>query len=200
MIKTLMWTLPEPSREMGSISSENHFRGPDYEMASAQTSWNNFRRHDYMDLDTFVNSVDIMNSRYEPYSPNPTRRPISEKMISEEELNMLIANISLLTPEEKYQYSPLRHKNDEIRLLKLSSNTGGQLEGSLVNVSLSNLPGFIALSYTWGDRANPERMIVNGGWVTIRKNLAAALRNPILREKINSTNTKAIWVDSLCIN
>jgi hypothetical protein len=196
-----MWTLPEPSREAGNKFSETRsFDFPDYEALSAQTSWNNFRRHDYMGLDTSINRHDIMNSGWEPYSAHPTRRPISEQTVTEEEFNMLIANISLLGREEKYVYSPLQHENDEIRLLRLSSNNDGELEGSLVTVSLSHLPEFIALSYTWGDRTNPEKMIVNGGWVTIRRNLAAALRNPLLREKINSTNTKAIWVDSLCIN
>jgi hypothetical protein len=203
MVKTSMWTLPEPSREMGNMFSGGRgfgFKRPDYESASLQTSWNNARKHDYSFLDTSMNRGDIANSGWEAYSTEPTRRPISENIMSEQDFETLLANISPLNPEAKYEYGPLRPENDEIRLLRLLSNPGGELEGALVTVSLSTLPEFIALSYTWGDRTNPEKMIVNGGWVTIRRNLAAALRNPVLRETINTTNTKAIWVDSICIN
>lgn len=59
-----------------------------------------------------------------------------------------------------------------------------------------SLVEFDALSYTWGDGANPETLLCNGVSFPISRNLSEALRE-IRRSKLAVTY---LWVDAICIN
>ena len=102
---------------------------------------------------------------------------------------------------EPCQYTPLPSASS-FRLLQLrlvhSSNTGsgaGPLRGSLVEVSLDDYPEYHALSYTWGDPTPTELVLLDGKYLGITANCAAALRR-LMRGK----GGMLIWVDSICIN
>ena len=102
---------------------------------------------------------------------------------------------------EPFQYTPLPSASS-FRLLQLrlvhSSNTGsgaGPLRGSLVEVSLDDYPEYHALSYTWGDPTPTDLVFLDGKYLGITANCAAALRR-LMRGK----GGMLIWVDSICIN
>jgi hypothetical protein len=56
-------------------------------------------------------------------------------------------------------------------------------------------PEYEALSYCWGDEANPGFLTCNGEKFPIRDNLNAGLRRLRL-----SDHTRILWVDAICIN
>lgn len=105
-------------------------------------------------------------------------------------------------------YKPLA--GDEIRLLFLhavgNSSSSAQIECTLVTVLLSNYgdhngmdgiydDAYEALSYAWGTEPATFTIQVNGDSFAIRPNLASALRS--FRQ---SSHTRILWVDFLCIN
>ncbi|KAJ0115904.1 hypothetical protein J7T55_004073 [Diaporthe amygdali] len=105
-------------------------------------------------------------------------------------------------------YKDLEGK-DQIRLLYLSPEDAGHgmvpreraLHGYLKHVSLADRPGFIAVSYTWaskgGDRKASKTIFLGDSWepLAITRNCADALRQ--LR---HATETRAVWIDAVCIN
>ncbi|KAL1868441.1 hypothetical protein VTK73DRAFT_3649 [Phialemonium thermophilum] len=58
--------------------------------------------------------------------------------------------------------------------------------------------GFLALSYTWGDPRDTEKIVVDGKVVDVGRNLEAALRT--FRDHPDLLDGCGIWVDQLCIN
>src|SRR5213078_3406829 len=62
------------------------------------------------------------------------------------------------------------------------------------------LPHFVALSYSWGDKSKTERIYLDEGSLEITTNLAAALRSRLVLDEIEQMDLKAIWADAICIN
>ena len=66
----------------------------------------------------------------------------------------------------------------EIRLLDIvSSGADANPECKLSVASLEDKPKFTALSYIWGDASITEDILLNGCSISLRANLAAALRH-----------------------
>ena len=97
---------------------------------------------------------------------------------------------------QTYKYLPLKHDH-EIRLLYLLPGSDkAPLSCSLRIVSLSELPVYEAISYTWGEpvfsasiECSPHERL------PITENLSAALFNLRLADHI-----RIFWVDAICIN
>ncbi|KAH6664292.1 heterokaryon incompatibility protein-domain-containing protein, partial [Halenospora varia] len=65
----------------------------------------------------------------------------------------------------------------------------------LKSANLEERPSYVALSYVWGDPSIKVLITCIGRQLTVRANLASALRR--LRE---ASNWGIFWVDALCIN
>lgn len=70
----------------------------------------------------------------------------------------------------------------------------GTVECDLVHVDLNSPREYVALSYTWDQRAPSVPILVNGRMVTVSENLYLALVH--LRKR----GVESLWVDALCIN
>jgi hypothetical protein len=93
-------------------------------------------------------------------------------------------------------YIPLSPQNREIRLLTLYPGLpGSPISCSLKPASLDDDPAYTALSYSWGNSPERERIIVSGEQVDAGRNLGDALLS--LRDEIEE---KVYWIDALCIN
>jgi Heterokaryon incompatibility protein (HET) len=97
--------------------------------------------------------------------------------------------------EKLFQHKPLNQSKDVIRLLTLHPGIGDDpiicgLEEVAIGEKL-----YTAVSYQWGDMA-PEKQIniLNGGIMTVRPNIYAALKQ--FRSPVED---KVLWVDSICI-
>lgn len=111
--------------------------------------------------------------------------------------------------EEGFQYSQLAP--GEFRLLRLqgTKSSSEPLVCHLFTTTLaedgnSTLIDFEALSYVWGHDIPDHRIRLNGSLFYIRSNLAAALRvmaNRLARQnQTDSSATKLLWIDAMCIN
>ncbi|KAF2854511.1 HET-domain-containing protein [Plenodomus tracheiphilus IPT5] len=65
----------------------------------------------------------------------------------------------------------------------------------LVTANLNDQPEYYALSYAWGDRTNPQQILLNGASHNITRNLEAALRR--LR---HTSDVLVFWIDMICID
>jgi hypothetical protein len=93
-------------------------------------------------------------------------------------------------------YKPLDPSQREIRILYLlPGGYDDPVRCELHTVSLSNEPGYEALSYSWGNQDIRHAIEVNGEEAYITTNLYNALRRLRLAER-----TRHIWADALCIN
>jgi hypothetical protein len=103
---------------------------------------------------------------------------------------------------ETIPYRPLNPSKTEIRLIELyprPSNVLPQQEVAprcnLFHVSLYDKPDYVALSYTWGDPRDTEKITVGEVSVSVTRNLRSAL------EHLQYANTaRILWIDALCIN
>jgi hypothetical protein len=89
---------------------------------------------------------------------------------------------------------------DSIRLLLLHPGTEGAIYCSLIRWTLSIcraelVDHYVALSYVWGNLANPEIIWMDEVAVFVTKNLYEALCD--LRDV---SRTPRLWIDALCIN
>lgn len=105
-------------------------------------------------------------------------------------------------------YSSLDDDSQEIRLLNLIpsvDSTDHRIE--LSTHSMATSPGYIALSYMWGDPNVTEEITVSGIKVHVTSNLALALKG-FLSRLASSHDTdgelldlpKYLWADAICIN
>jgi len=94
-----------------------------------------------------------------------------------------------------FQYRPLDNTRREIRLLLLPPGDIFSYSCSLTHVSMDDDPEYEALSYVWGSEANPKIISLNGGHMSITRNLAEALDHLSISDR-----PRKLWVDALCIN
>ncbi|KAK3678108.1 hypothetical protein LTR78_002203 [Recurvomyces mirabilis] len=94
-----------------------------------------------------------------------------------------------------YRASPLANPTKEIRLLRLNNNDDGDLAVSVETHSLSIFPDFRAISYTWGDAGNEERILVDGQQLKVGHNCHYAL----WQARLHYSNS-LVWIDAICIN
>ena len=115
------------------------------------------------------------------------------------------AAVATATPEPSdcasepgLRYRPLGARS--FRLLALEPLTGelgelGTVRCRLFDASLDSGWDYTALSYAWGPGTETERILINGVWHSVRRNLYDALRL-FSRETPNTS----LWCDALCIN
>lgn len=96
----------------------------------------------------------------------------------------------------KYVYEPLR--THEFRIIKIHRNDAGSLSATMIRVDLNSAPGYVALSYAWGDLGDTRILRVNGRDVRISVSLYEALQ-AISQSKAHSENVM-VWADALCID
>ena len=105
------------------------------------------------------------------------------------------------TPSTRLLYDslPLDYDDDSIRILDLEHGVWSKkqpLRGSLRVVSLKTSPEYAAISYTWGDYADPPHVIVcNGHEVEITISCYEVLCS--IRYQFGASS---VWVDSVCIH
>ncbi|KAL8993763.1 MAG: hypothetical protein Q9169_006109, partial [Polycauliona sp. 2 TL-2023] len=97
---------------------------------------------------------------------------------------------------EPFRYKSLSTARN-IRVMQLlpADSETHDLRCSLEQICLDDPPQYEALSYTWGDPANPSLLYCDGATLSITSNLDTALRH--LRLKAGS---RTLWVDAICIN
>lgn len=145
-----------------------------------------------------MNVFDLCASGPTPYSAEVSRRLPKPTGTNVATLDTWLLDLASSNRDAQYRYSPLNYANDEIRLLRLLP--GQTLTGRLMTVSLAELPAFVALSYSWGDKNKTEKIYLDEGSLEITTNLSAALRSRLVVNEIEQTDLKAIWADAICIN
>lgn len=98
----------------------------------------------------------------------------------------------------QFRYEPLSKDNNKkpTRLLQLlPGSTSGPIQCSVVNVNLCDNPYYEALSYCWGEAANPIRIHSGKEHIDVTRNLHDALLD--LRDVENS---RTLWIDAIRIN
>ena len=94
-------------------------------------------------------------------------------------------------------YAPLGR--DQIRLLSLApGRLTDQPRCHLLTVSLDTRPKFAALSYEWGDSADPSEILLCDRPCRVRRNLWLALC--YLQASCHPPISRSVWVDAICIN
>ena len=107
-----------------------------------------------------------------------------------------LPNPFALSSTQAYQYSPLKHNRDIRLLYLLPGSDKAPLSCSLRIVSLSQLPAYEALSYTWGEPIFSASIeCFSRGQLPITENLSAALFHLRLADRL-----RVLWVDAVCIN
>ncbi|OAL54541.1 HET-domain-containing protein, partial [Pyrenochaeta sp. DS3sAY3a] len=97
-----------------------------------------------------------------------------------------------------FQYAPLDHLKQSVRLLQLCQGDGAFIECYLFDALLHDPQGVIsyeALSYTWGDTDKPYEIEVDGRLMAVTKNLYLALQH--LRY---TDQDRILWIDAICID
>ncbi|KUI72541.1 Heterokaryon incompatibility protein 6, OR allele [Cytospora mali] len=97
-----------------------------------------------------------------------------------------------------YNYKPLNHSTDAIRLLRLFYDPvfTNELCCQLIETNLQpeGIP-YEALSYTWGSEARPFKITADGSVLRVTENLHTALRHLRLPDE-----DRLLWIDAICIN
>ena len=98
----------------------------------------------------------------------------------------------------RFRYEPLSKDNNKrsTRLVQLlPGSTGEPIQCSIMNVNLYDNPDYEALSYCWGDAANPIRVYSGKEYIDVTRNLHDALVK--LRD---AENSRTLWIDAICID
>jgi hypothetical protein len=105
------------------------------------------------------------------------------------------SGLSELSPDKKYQYSPLSDTDDS-RLLHIQpGRKRDKIKCTLSPVSFASKPAYKALSYTWGTNIKTHIIECDGKLFPVTANLYSALQH--FREK---SQVCTIWVDAICID
>ncbi|KAI1758480.1 heterokaryon incompatibility protein-domain-containing protein [Xylaria castorea] len=93
------------------------------------------------------------------------------------------------------EYQPLDASKWETRFLKqLPSSNTGILRFEVVIHSLNHPPAYCAVSYCWGNELQQALIEIDGSFVHITENLAAALRHA------GTAPGELLWADAVCID
>jgi hypothetical protein len=100
--------------------------------------------------------------------------------------------------KDRYPGTPIRDYGS-IRVLKLKSIVGDRIACKLKIIDVASrtveVPSYHALSYRWGDTADPRLIYCNGVPFTVQFNLYHALLQVWTKDpKIQ------LWVDAICID
>lgn len=105
-------------------------------------------------------------------------------------------NMSCGQQPKIFQYTPIVQERHEIRIIIVLR---GDFEDDIVcevkQVSFDDSPTYEALSYTWGERTDPDEITLDRTPFKVTQNLALALRH--LRHK---DGDRHLWVDAICID
>lgn len=110
-------------------------------------------------------------------------------------------SLSRSNREASKVYKPLKRDSRQIRLLRFTGDDAqgldltAPLNVELITTEIEEAPGFIALSYVWGDIIEIGTIEIDKEKFNITSTLQQALRN--LRRV---SNGRYIWVDYLCIH
>ena len=97
---------------------------------------------------------------------------------------------------QTYRYSPLKHEHDIRLLYLLPGSNEAPLSCSLRIVSLSEIPDYEAVSYTWGEPIFSASIECSSkGHLPITENLSKALFHLRLANR-----SRVLWIDAICIN
>ncbi|RYP91872.1 hypothetical protein DL770_001994 [Monosporascus sp. CRB-9-2] len=100
----------------------------------------------------------------------------------------------------RYKYKDLSGSK-AIRVITLESPISklktAAISCHMKEIYLDSDAPFTALSYAWDSHHGTERIICDGGYISVTKNCVAALRN--IRDHPSCKN-KLLWVDAICIN
>lgn len=83
-------------------------------------------------------------------------------------------------------------------MIKLHRHDGSGLSATMVRGDLNFPPGYVALSYAWGELGDTRILRVNGRFVKVSASLYGALE-AIARSKAHSEDVM-VWADALCID
>ncbi|KAK4218626.1 heterokaryon incompatibility protein-domain-containing protein [Rhypophila decipiens] len=96
---------------------------------------------------------------------------------------------------KQYTYQPLRGR-DTVRLLKLLPRRPlGSIHCELVELPVTDLPEYEALSYTWGNAGSVGQIWVAGKALQVTPTVEAALYH-----LSSYTKSRFLWIDQVCIN
>jgi hypothetical protein len=96
----------------------------------------------------------------------------------------------------KFQYTPIVQERHEIRIVVLlRGRLGDDIVCEVRHIFFDDSPSYEALSYTWGERTDPNQIILDGMPFMVTQNLALALRHLRLQDC-----DRHLWVDAICIN
>jgi len=99
-------------------------------------------------------------------------------------------------PTPLYQYQPLE-SDDTIRMVELlpgSSDDRETVEILLHHRPLSDMPKCSAISYMWGDVSRNHEVMCDGKTIKVTSSVF------FLLDKIRTTESHLIWIDSIAIN
>ncbi|KAF2106671.1 heterokaryon incompatibility protein-domain-containing protein, partial [Lophiotrema nucula] len=105
---------------------------------------------------------------------------------------------SSLTSVLDFRYAPLDLSTDTIRLLKvLPGPDNSTIECNLLHCTISELPSYTALSYSWDYSGLKIGINCNGKSLWIAWNLWCFLAQ--FRKGVKSSRC-LLWIDAICIN
>ena len=96
---------------------------------------------------------------------------------------------------EQYQYSPLDHKAQSIRLLRVlpRATKSRPLSCGIYHADISSI--YTCVSYVWGPPEPSLRILVNGKLLWVRRNLF-----DFLKQYSKGCTEKLLWIDAICID
>ncbi|KAJ5538215.1 hypothetical protein N7494_007694 [Penicillium frequentans] len=145
---------------------------------------------------TPLNELAQQLRRYRPDGMNMVQRAKKIQTVQEQYVNKHVYHVpddDVILP---FQYDPLLGKSC-IRVLEIqpSEVAKSPIHCCLRQVDLRQRPDYEALSYVWGDASDSVRILVNGSWLNIGKNLWSALFRLRCKNK-----PRVVWADAVCIN
>lgn len=123
----------------------------------------------------------------------PTHFPIALRTFTHEQMQGDESGIPIID----HEYLPLDLVAEEICLIVVmpAKDRFAPLIAHLAYESIYGPAAYQCLSYTWGDAAPSEDLVLNGQLLKITRNLDSALR--AIR---HPTDKQTLWVDAVCIN
>lgn len=134
--------------------------------------------------------------RYRPDGTTMVQRAKRIQTVQEQYVNRHVYHVPDDDVTLPFQYDPLLGKSF-IRVLEIQPSEVAKtpIHCCLRQVDLRQRPDYEALSYVWGDASDSVRILVNGSWLNIGKNLWSALFR--LRYK---NKPRVVWADAICID